>query len=235
MNSMNYFRDHLPLWVYTEIERPLLFAEFYINKERFFVEKVLEGERYLRKNMIGIAIIAVLVVIFFINLSEDKTAVKVKKEKESDQQPSSVQEEEAQKAVDFTLPSLTGDEITLSALRGKTVIINLWATWCPPCRQEMPHMQKFYEEHQEEVEILAVNLTSEDYGKERVAQFVSEFELTFPVLLDYTGEVGKLYKAFTIPTSYVIDKHGMIFQKIVGPMDDEYMEQLITALKETEK
>lgn len=188
----------------------------------------------MRKNMIGAAIVAVLVVIFFVNLSGDKMAVEVKKDKGNEQQ-SAVQKGQATEAADFTLKSLTGEEVTLSSLRGKIVIVNLWATWCPPCRQEMPHMQKFYEKHQEEVEILAVNLTSEDYGTEKVAEFVSEFSLTFPVLLDQTGEIGKLYEVYTIPTSYIIDKEGMIFQKIIGPMDEEYMEQLITALNETEK
>lgn len=189
----------------------------------------------VRKSIIGIAVVAVLVVILIVNMSTDKKTVGVKKEEGDYQQQSSAQQEQVMMATDFTLTSLTGEQVTLSELRGKIVILNLWATWCPPCREEMPHMQSFYEEHQDEVEILAVNLTSLDHGIEKVAQFATEYELTFPILLDQTGEVGELYEAFTIPTSYVIDKEGRIFQKIVGPMDEEFMEELVTALKETEK
>lgn len=189
----------------------------------------------MRKSIIGIAVVTVMVVILLVNLSTEKKTVGVKKEEGDYQQQSSAQQEQVMMATDFTLTSLTGEQVTLSELRGKIVILNLWATWCPPCREEMPHMQSFYEKHQEEVEILAVNLTSLDHGLEKVAQFATEYELTFPILLDQTGEVGELYEAFTIPTSYIIDKEGKIFQKIVGPMDEEFMEELVTALKEAEK
>lgn len=132
-----------------------------------------------------------------------------------------------QVAPDFTLNTLDGDVVQLSDYKGKKVIINFWATWCPPCKAEMPHMQNFYETYGDDVEILAVNLTDKDSGLERIQQFVTDYELTFPIPLDEDGEIGTTYQAITIPTSYILTTEGTIQHKIVGPMDESMMEQLI--------
>ncbi|EGL82749.1 alkyl hydroperoxide reductase/ Thiol specific antioxidant/ Mal allergen [Caldalkalibacillus thermarum TA2.A1] len=134
-------------------------------------------------------------------------------------------------APDFELVTLSGEKIALSDLRGKKVILNIWASWCPPCRAEMPDMQKFYERYQEEVEILAVNLTESEASLENVEQFVEKYELTFPVLLDEKSEVAAMYQAFTIPTSYFIDSKGIIQQKIVGPMSYDWMKEAANAME----
>ncbi|TSI09754.1 TlpA family protein disulfide reductase [Lysinibacillus sp. BW-2-10] len=127
---------------------------------------------------------------------------------------------------------MNGDPINLSDLRGKIVILNFWATWCPPCRAEMPHMQSFYEKNKDNgVEIIAVNLTALDEGKQAVEKFVNEYGLTFPVVLDENGSVGKLYEILTIPTSYIIDAEGRIFQKFVGSMDEQIMEDMIKSIQ----
>nr|WP_203363242.1 redoxin domain-containing protein [Bacillus sp. REN10] len=138
-----------------------------------------------------------------------------------------------EKAPDFTLQTTEGKEVSLSDYKGKKVFLNFWATWCPPCKAEMPHMQKYYEAEAEKnnVEILAVNLTKNDKGKEAVADFAKQYELTFPILLDETGDLGKTYKAFTIPTTYVLNTDGTIHQVITGPMDEEMMKQLVSELK----
>ncbi len=133
-------------------------------------------------------------------------------------------------APDFKLTTLTGDTLSLSDLRGKKVILNMWATWCPPCRAEMPDMQRFFEDHGDTVEIVAVNLTQSELSRENVDQFVEEFELTFPVVLDENSEVAKMYYAVTIPTSYVIDSKGIIQNKIIGPMSYEWMETAVNAI-----
>jgi peroxiredoxin len=134
-------------------------------------------------------------------------------------------------APDFTLFSLDGKAMKLSELKGKKVILNFWATWCPPCKAEMPHMQSFYEEEKDHhVIILAVNLTTSEKNKANVEKFVKENGITFPVLLDSQGEIGNVYQAFTIPTSYVIDSNGVIQQKIIGPISKEMMKDMISSI-----
>lgn len=144
---------------------------------------------------------------------------------------SSVDLSQIQYAADFELTTLDGDEIKLSELRGKKVIVNFWATWCPPCIEEMPDLQSFYEKNKDNnIEILAVNLTNLDDGEEAVRSFVTEYGLTFPVPLDAEGEVGTSYGVFTIPTSYILDEEGRIFQKVVGAMDEQMMEDMINSI-----
>lgn len=136
--------------------------------------------------------------------------------------------EEGNKAPDFELETLDGNKIKLSDLQGKKVIVNFWATWCPPCKAEMPHMQEFYEEKSKDgVEILAVNLTTSEKNANNVGSFVKDYGLTFPILLDRNGNIGRIYQAFTIPTSYVIDTKGFIQKRIVGPIDKEMMNELV--------
>jgi len=132
-------------------------------------------------------------------------------------------------APDFELTTLDGKEVRLSDYQGKKVILNFWATWCPPCRAEMPDMQNYFEEQadRENVEILAVNLTTEDRGIDKVQSFVREYELTFPVPMDTSGEIGSVYQAVTIPTSYILDTDGRVQNKIVGPMNETMIEEMI--------
>ena len=135
------------------------------------------------------------------------------------------------RAPDFELKTIEGDTIKLSDLRGKVVFVNLWATWCPPCRAEMPEMVRYYKDHSsKDIEVLAVNLTDSDSEKE-VKKFAQDFNLNFPVLLDPEGKVGDTYKTVTIPTTYIIDKKGIIKQKHIGPMSYEMMEDFYQAAK----
>jgi len=131
-------------------------------------------------------------------------------------------------APDFILESLDGEKRKLSDYRGKKVMLNLWATWCPPCREEMPDMQAFYEQYQsDDMEILAVNLTSSEKSMENIESFVHKNGLSFPVLLDPDDHVSSRYDVFQIPTTYILNADGEIEQKIVGPMNLEIMEQLM--------
>ncbi|MFJ7668108.1 peroxiredoxin family protein [Lysinibacillus sp. NPDC097195] len=139
---------------------------------------------------------------------------------------------------DFTLMNLEGKEMSLSELRGKKVVLNFWATWCPPCKAEMPHMQNYYEQYAKEdnVEILAVNLTTEerdvtaDAKIDTVMTFRDAFELTFPILLDTENEAGSDYQIITIPTTFFIDSTGTIQHSIEGPMNLEMLKSKIKAL-----
>lgn len=131
-------------------------------------------------------------------------------------------------APDFELRTLDGNKAKLSDYKGKIVILNFWATWCPPCQAEMPHMQSFYEQnHNKGIEIVAVNLTSSDRGLYKVKEFVNKHHLTFPILLDEEGTVENMYDTIAIPTTYIIDQEGFITEKITGPVNEERLENLV--------
>ncbi len=131
-------------------------------------------------------------------------------------------------APDFTLSSLQGEEIRLSEMRGQVVLVNFWATWCPPCRFEMPAMQEVYETYRKRgFVILAVNFKEDEA---QVRSFVDEFRLTFPVLLDKSGNVAAQYRVVGLPSSYFVDAKGRVQAVRVGAMDKEYMETQVRRL-----
>ncbi|WP_276915944.1 redoxin domain-containing protein [Aneurinibacillus aneurinilyticus] len=131
-------------------------------------------------------------------------------------------------APNFTLTTLDGKSVSLSELRGKKVLLNFWATWCPPCRAEMPDMQKFYTKYKDTgIEIIAVNLTQTETSETAVASFIEKYGLSFIVPLDKKGEVASRFQAYTVPTSYLIDESGAIMKKRIGPMSYGQMKQLI--------
>lgn len=137
-------------------------------------------------------------------------------------------------APDFTLNTLDGSEITLSTLRGKIVVINIWATWCPPCRAETPALQNSYEQYKDlGVVILGVNLTNQD-TLTAIKIFVQEFNLTYPILLDEEGKVASLYQNMALPSTYFIDRQGIIRTVVIGgPMSETFIQSKIeTLLKE---
>jgi len=116
---------------------------------------------------------------------------------------------------DFTLEALDGSKVSLSSLKGKVVLLSFWATWCGPCKQEMPAMEKLYQKLKGKgFEVLAVDMMED---KATVAAFVKTSGYTFPVLLDSTGEVGGgPYAARAIPTNYVVDKGGRLVGRKIG-------------------
>lgn len=129
--------------------------------------------------------------------------------------------ERGMRAPDFVLETTEGDSTRLSDFRGERVLLNFWATWCPPCRAEMPDMQKFHEDG--DVVILGVNLTDTRNESEDVYPFLDEFGITFPILLDRSGEISYLYQIQPIPTSFLIDSHGIIQNAAYGPLNYELM------------
>ncbi|CAM3742256.1 peroxiredoxin family protein [Mesobacillus zeae] len=130
------------------------------------------------------------------------------------------------RAPDFSLTDINGQEVRLSDYKGKKVLLNFWATWCPPCRAEMPYMEEMFKEHKNEgYEIVAVNMTSSEKNKGNIEPFVKEYGLTFTIPLDEKGEISTLYEVMAYPTSYFIDSDGIIRSKSIGGMKKEFMEK----------
>jgi cytochrome c biogenesis protein CcmG/thiol:disulfide interchange protein DsbE len=131
-------------------------------------------------------------------------------------------------APDFQLKSLDGPTITLSDLRGQPVLLNFWATWCGPCRFEMPFFQQLSgdpEWQARDLQILAVNIQE---SEATVSRFMVENGLSFTVLLDTAGEAARLYNVSAIPATYIIDKDGIIINNRVGAFTSKVqIEQMI--------
>jgi peroxiredoxin len=136
-------------------------------------------------------------------------------------------------APDFELKMPTGETVRLSDLRGQAVLVNLWATWCPPCREEMQTIEKVYQGYKEQgFTILAVNMTYQD-DPLAVMPFVNEQKLTFPILLDESGHVGNAYQLRSLPSSYFIRRDGVINEVVIGgPMSEALLRTRIEDILE---
>lgn len=121
------------------------------------------------------------------------------------------------RAPNFTLMNTEGEEVSLYDYAGEKVLLNFWATWCPPCRAEIPDLQRFYEE--EDIVILGVNLTETRNEVEDVYPFIEEYEMTFPVLLDEESKVSFLYEIQPIPTNFLINTDGTIHNVAYGALN----------------
>ena len=121
---------------------------------------------------------------------------------------------ERQDAPEIALEDLTGNKVSLSSYRGSVVFLNFWATWCAPCRVEMPSMERLYQQlKDDQFVILAVDL--QETG-ETVREFADELGLTFPILLDSMGIAGAGYGVSGIPTTYLVDKEGRLVARLIG-------------------
>ncbi len=124
-------------------------------------------------------------------------------------------------APDFELKTPTDESVKLSDLRGQAVLVNLWATWCPPCRAEMQSIEKMYQEYKDQgFTVLAVNMTRQD-DPSAVVPFANKLGLTFPILLDATGAVQHAYQLQSLPSSFFIRRDGTISEVVIGgPMSE---------------
>ncbi len=121
-------------------------------------------------------------------------------------------------APNITLPGLDGRTVSLRDYRGKVVFLNIWATWCPTCREEMPSMEKLYRELKgEPFEILAVSV--DKAGAKAVVPFMKAHKLSFPALLDPEGQIARPYGVTGVPESFIINKQGIIEKIVIGPID----------------
>lgn len=171
--------------------------------------------------------------------TNENTSTNVTEEKEQNT------EESKNMALDFTLVDQNGVTHKIADYRGKVVFLNFWATWCPPCQREMPHIEELYKEYgynQKDVVILGVtNPKSKEYpyaqdeSKETIIQFLKEKQYTFPTVFDTTGEVLDFYYINSFPTTFMINKEGEIFGYVNGMMDKKTMQSIITQTLENKK
>jgi len=132
-------------------------------------------------------------------------------------------------APELTLSDIQGVSRSLADYRGQVVLVNLWATWCPPCKAEMPALESFYKKHRDQgFTVLAIN--DGDPTKE-VLQFVKDYRLTFPVWLDPTYiATEKVFKSLNLPTSYVIDREGTVRLQWVGGISRKMLDERVAPL-----
>ena len=141
-------------------------------------------------------------------------------------------------APDFSLPDLQGKNQRLTGYRGKVIFLNFWATWCKPCKEEMPSMQVLWDNLQKEDFImLAVSMDRVTTTKE-ISPFVENLKLTFPILTDSWGQTDKRYKLMGVPETYIIDQNGVLREKVIGPRDwtrTESIETIVQLLQKQRK
>ncbi|HZQ07578.1 MAG TPA: TlpA disulfide reductase family protein [Anaerolineae bacterium] len=131
----------------------------------------------------------------------------------------------------FTLQSITSETLDLDALKGKVLLVNFWATWCPPCRAEMPAIDKAYRANKDAGFVVLAVDQQED--PRVVKAFGEKYNLTFPLLLDRDGSVNVLYGVSALPTSYFVDRRGVIRDMMIGgSMSSEFIEGKIKTLLE---
>ena len=134
-------------------------------------------------------------------------------------------------APDFELPDLDDKSVRLSDFRGKVIFLNFWATWCKPCREEMPSMEVLHQSLQKEgLVVLAVSIDRVTTKKD-IPPFVKNLNLTFPILVDSWGQTDKRYKLMGVPETYIIDQQGVLQEKIIGPRDWTRLDNLNVVTK----
>ncbi len=135
-------------------------------------------------------------------------------------------------APDFTLSDQYGNTHTLSDYKGKTIFLNFWATWCPPCRAEMPEIQEIYEEYGENAsDVIILGIAGPDYGREgsveEITRFLSENGYTYPVVMDEGGLFAYYYGITAYPTTFMIDKDGNVYGYVAGQITKDIMQSII--------
>ncbi len=135
------------------------------------------------------------------------------------------------RAPGFSLRTLDGETLSLSELRGRTVVLNFWATWCPPCRAEMPAFQRLYARYVDRgLMVIGVNATLGD-DLAAVFAFRQQYQLTFPILLDENGQVNRSYRVTALPTTFFIDSNGIIRDVVIGgPLSEAAIEARLSEI-----
>ncbi|SDN42755.1 Thiol-disulfide isomerase or thioredoxin [Psychrobacillus sp. OK028] len=128
---------------------------------------------------------------------------------------------------DIDLRTTTGEHYRLSEQEQSLTVVNFFATWCPPCKAEMPHLQSFSEDLPSEVAIVGINLTARDDGRKALTQFMDTFDVTYPILLDENDAFGDAYQVLSIPTTVLLNQEGQEVERIVGPISEHALRKLV--------
>jgi len=147
-----------------------------------------------------------------------------KKQEEIGEEDTSKEKIEYNQDINFTLEDIKGKEVSISDFQGKKVFINFWATWCPNCKVEMPHMQTIWEEFGEEVVVVAVDIGE---SKDAVQKYIDKEEYTFKVLLDEKNEIAGKFGITAVPTSILLDENGNLIYGVRGAMSYESMVKFV--------
>ncbi|MBE0698936.1 MAG: TlpA family protein disulfide reductase [Anaerolineaceae bacterium] len=132
---------------------------------------------------------------------------------------------------DFTLEKLDGEPLKISGVRGKPLILNFWATWCPPCKEEMPLLAQYADAYSDQLVVIGVNYAEE---KDLVERFVNEQNITFPILLDKSGTVADIYFVRNYPMTFFIDKDGVLRAQHLGQLTNDVMIRYLELIGITE-
>ncbi len=180
--------------------------------------------------ILGILVAAVMgaIVMTVRDASENPAAFMKRAECEGETKPL-----EGHCAPNFKLPTMSGEELELYENHGKPTVVNFWATWCPPCKHEMPYFQKLYKQYDNEINVIMVNQTAMERKEEDVGAYLKTNKFTFPVVLDrlQNGTVVGIdqYRLFSIPATFIVDENGKIVRQFMGAISEE---QLFSAVKE---
>lgn len=212
---------------------PFLIASIFYSKLYKRLNKI-KKHMNLIKQISGIIIIIagfIMIVNGFIGINKTSN---IKDANSSQSNISSQEEEEDEKLdiIDFTLYDQYGEAHTLSEYKGKVVFLNFWATWCGPCRSEMPHIEEIYKQYNENNDdVVILGVASPNLGREgseeNIKNFLREGNYTFPVVMDTNGEFAFQYGVSAYPTTFIIDKEGYVKGYIPGAMNKETMEKII--------
>lgn len=187
-----------------------------INKQKSIGARKMKNRRYITRLLVLIGISITLGYTFYTSFAGQKEAVTV-----------------GELAPNFVLKDLDGNEIELKELRGKGVFLNFWATYCPPCIDEMPYMENSYQKYQDEgIEILAVNV---DEQRIRIEKFINSMGLTYPILLDPGSQVNQLYGVRALPVTFLIDENGFVIERRVGGLTEEMVDDYVKQIARSSK
>ena len=178
-----------------------------------------DSGRYIAMMMIGVGLIAIGIMFMLILNNREKAA------SASSADLSAIPAEMDFPAPELDLVTLNGVPVSLADYRGSVVLVNLWATWCPPCRQEMPTLQAFYDRYKEDGFVLIA--IDQEETREVVQPFVEEFDLTFPIWLDIDYLAQREFKTMSLPSSYVIDRNGRVKLMWIGSISKANLEQYV--------
>lgn len=235
-NSSSF--SYLLIGIYTiGFISPFILMSLFYNKLINKIDKVKNHMDTIKK-FGGLILIISGLVMFLGGFTNNLNTSKMENQKKSESSQSTTTQEDAKKveALDFTLYDQYGKEHKLSDYKGKTVFLNFWATWCPPCRGEMPYIEELYKEYNKNKDdVVILGVASPNVGregsKEEIKKFLDEEGHTFPILFDEGGSQIYQYGISSFPSTFIIDKNGYIIQYVPGAMNKETMKALVESGK----